>query len=316
MDGDANLMELSEEQIAAMKPNKLSTKQVPLKSVVFNDIGDQFFTVTTDEAINIYQLEDEVLLTRINCKTDGIEMAIWGPHPEILICAPTKAFDIRYFSLHDNTVVRSFSGHTDVITSMMLCPDGNSLMTCSRDKTVKLWDMRQNQCTATIECSSVPVAAYDNEGLIMAIGVDDATIKLYDLGDLKSAFQVFDLHTYENVHFRGLKFSPGGNEIIITTNSIHTYLLDSFNAKHIHDLKEVADGPNFSSTGDFTNDEQFYLIGGYDGRISMFDAKVGKLKSKFDTPHGCPVTHVAFNPSFVNFVSGGSDGTLYTWSPV
>ena len=38
-------------------------------------------------------------------------------------------------------LLRSFRGHTGLVSSLAFCPDGRRLYTGSRDTTVKVWDL-------------------------------------------------------------------------------------------------------------------------------------------------------------------------------
>jgi len=43
-------------------------------------------------------------------------------------------------------LIDSFSGHTSWVLSIAASPDGNSLVSGSADKSVKLWDVSSRQC--------------------------------------------------------------------------------------------------------------------------------------------------------------------------
>jgi WD40 repeat protein len=47
---------------------------------------------------------------------------------------------IRVFDLATNKEVRSMSGHTDTVTSLVFSPDGKFLISGSKDRTVSCWE--------------------------------------------------------------------------------------------------------------------------------------------------------------------------------
>ena len=49
------------------------------------------------------------------------------------------------------------------------------------DKTIRLWDLKSNNCHGLMNLAGRPVAAFDPEGLIFAAGVNSEHVKLYDL---------------------------------------------------------------------------------------------------------------------------------------
>jgi WD40 repeat protein len=45
-----------------------------------------------------------------------------------------------YWSLHDNTILVSFLGHSDTITHLDLNPMDSTFLSCSKDGTTRIWD--------------------------------------------------------------------------------------------------------------------------------------------------------------------------------
>jgi len=102
------------------------------------------------------------------------------------------------------------------------------------------------------------VAAFDPEGLIFAAGINSELLKLYDLRSFdKGPFSSFKVGSklycvllsfsslnhvdFPNVadsgsDWTGLKFSPDGKMILVSTNGDHHKILDSFSGQLIHNL--------------------------------------------------------------------------------
>ena len=55
----------------------------------------------------------------------------------------TKGDEVRVWDSHTGTLVRTFRGHRGLVSSLAFTPDGKLLVSGSRDRTVKLWDMTQ-----------------------------------------------------------------------------------------------------------------------------------------------------------------------------
>jgi COMPASS component SWD2 len=49
-----------------------------------------------------------------------------------------------------------------------------------QDKEIRLWDLRSTQCQAVLQCPCQPTVAFDQQGLVFAVGLDNGIIKLYD----------------------------------------------------------------------------------------------------------------------------------------
>jgi len=52
-----------------------------------------------------------------------------------------------------------------------------------QDKEIRLWDLRVPQCQAVLQAHCQPTVAFDQQGLVFAVGLDNGSIKLYDAGN-------------------------------------------------------------------------------------------------------------------------------------
>ncbi|KAJ3015643.1 UNVERIFIED_CONTAM: POC1 centriolar protein A [Siphonaria sp. JEL0065] len=73
-------------------------------------------------------------------------------------------------------------GHTSGINSVVISADGETVVSGSDDKTVKLWDTRTGECTRTLEghTSYVYSVAISADGETVVSGSRDKTVKLWD----------------------------------------------------------------------------------------------------------------------------------------
>jgi COMPASS component SWD2 len=102
-----------------------------------------------------------------------------------------------------------------------------------------------------------PVANFDPDGLIFGAGINSETIKLYDLRSfekvkvsfhfecgpkiflnlllqIKGPFSNFKIAKEKDIEWTGLKFSPDGKYVLISTNGSVIKLVDSFTGNLLH----------------------------------------------------------------------------------
>ena len=85
-----------------------------------------------------------------------------------------------------------FRDHTKKVTCLSMSPTEDLFISGSLDRTLRLWDVRSNNCQGLMNLPSRPVAAFDPDGLIFGVGMDSNVIKLYDLRTFdKGPFSTF-----------------------------------------------------------------------------------------------------------------------------
>ena len=64
-------------------------------------------------------------------------------------------------------------GHADSVNSIMFLPFSNTLVTCSADKTISLWDARTGLCAQTLygHVHSINHVAFNNKVILKVIVV-------------------------------------------------------------------------------------------------------------------------------------------------
>ena len=95
-------------------------------------------------------------------------------HPNALIYASkpkgavpagqaAQAHALRYLSMHNDSFLRYFVGHTAPVLDIGLSPVSDLFASSSADRSVKLWDLRTSACQMQLEVEHVPCAAFDME---------------------------------------------------------------------------------------------------------------------------------------------------------
>ena len=160
-----------------------------INSIDFTKDGKKVL-VTDDTTLSIYDCltgnRTKLLYNKINkikiCKFTHNENAV-------IAATKNKPFQVHYWSIHENAIIKIFEGHTMEITGLELNPENDFFLTTSRDKTCRLWDLASNDPYAKMvfeleNASSPPVATFNQTGLVFAVAYSvnnsNSKIKLFD----------------------------------------------------------------------------------------------------------------------------------------
>jgi COMPASS component SWD2 len=248
--------------------------------------------------------------------------------------------------VHDNSFIRYFKGHTDLVTNITLCPSNDRFISCSRDDTVLLWDLQSPNYQGKLKLTSPYLSAYDPAALVMAIASPlTHFILMYDIRNYdQGPFAEWDMQPHERRFLSGggewskLEFTNDGVHLILSTTGAGHFVIDAFDGQLIYFAHRQAGhsgrlGPAARSgradgisptvgQGDtaVSPDGQYLLGGSAENGILIWDI------SKKETAPPTPVLEpqdtlsgqgkspiVGYNPRVNLLVSGDRD--LYFWQP-
>jgi len=203
--------------------------------------------------------------------------------------------------------INTLTGHRDWIRSVAISPDGQTIVSSSYDRTIKVWDLATGSLKRTLSGNSAQVVfvTISPDGQTIFSGNVDGTIKVWDLatGTLKSTLTGHTNSVYS------LAISPDGQTFVSSSadGTIKVWdlasgsLKNSINA-HSNAVYSVAVSP----------DGKTIVSGSGDRRIKVWDLASGSLKNSI-TAHNNQVFSVAISPDGQTVVSGGADGTIKVW---
>jgi len=227
-------MELSHEAVKAFAPGRVfQENEGRINSLDFHRKEDLLVTAGEDDSIHVYNTNTGLSQKTLYSKKHGIHCVTFTHHPNSIVYASNKGHDhsLRYLSLYDNRYLRYFSGHVDRVTSLCLSSKTDQFMSSSLDKSVRMWDLRSNLCQGVLQVpNAVPTAAYDHQGLVLAVGANCGVMKLYDTRNYdKGPFATFvaSPEAKSRASFSQLRFS-GDGQLILGMVEGRIYVVDSF----------------------------------------------------------------------------------------
>lgn len=149
-----------------------------------------------------------------------------------------------------------------------------------------------------------------------------AKFSLYDASVL-AAVEPFLAHIQapslnaKKLHALDLKFSPDGNQLLVTTNRGVFIHLDAFEGKLLHLFKEH--GLTQSQRSDpqlgccYSADGAYIVTGAEDGRVFFYKSSTGEFVHALPQGHNGPVMDLQWNPKRHLLASAGGNSTVL-WS--
>jgi serine/threonine protein kinase len=193
-----------------------------------------------------------------------------------------------------------FYGHSDTVWSVAISPDGQSLVSGSNDKTIKVWNLKTGKEIHTISghSSAVTSVVISPDGQTLVSGSGDNTIKVWDITTGKE-IRTLTGHSYLVC---SLAISPDEHTLFSGSSDIKIWNLKT---GEIINTLTTHSGPAWSVA--ISPDGQTLVIGSEDKTIKVWS--ICTL-----TGHSGAIKSIAISPDGQTLVSGSSDKTIGVWN--
>lgn len=189
-----------------------------------------------------------------------------------------------YWCLHNNEVLFSFLGHSDLIFDISLNPVNDLFLTTSRDKTSRLWDLAKRSCICIFQDSNF--STFDDTGKVIASVSSESDknsdkiinyINLYNAESVDDGpFKVFKIDSISS-EIKQLKFSNDGSIIVCTTIDNIILILDAWEGEVKNKLTgDINEGDTFLKA-DISADSNYVAIGSESGDVLIWNVNTGNL---------------------------------------
>jgi len=207
-----------------------------------------------------------------------------------------------------NPPSRKIEGHPRTVLSVNFTPDGKGLVSSSRDKTIKVWDLATGKLQRTLNehQDAVYAVTFSHDGKLMASGSADKTLILWNASSFEP---IRTLEGHPGV--RDLTFSPddktlasAGEDGTFRLWDVATGQLKVNRHNHTSQVKSVVYFPDGNTIATASSDKT----------VRLWDAHTGEPKQVL-RGHTNVVEFCAVSPDGKQLMSGtGNIGELIFWN--
>jgi platelet-activating factor acetylhydrolase IB subunit alpha len=267
----------------------------PVTCVAFHPVFSSLASGSEDTTIKIWDWELGELEKTVKGHTKGVlDVDFGGPRGGTLLASCSSDLTIKLWDPSDDYKnIRTLPGHDHSVSAIRFVPSGaagspssgNLLVSASRDKTLRIWDVTTGYCVKTLKGHAdwVRDVTPSFDGRWLLSGGNDQTARLWDAstGEQKGLFMGHD-HVVECV-----AIAPPT-----------TY-------EHLSTLAGVKKPPSASSSA------EYIATGSRDKTIKLWDARGTLIKTLIG--HDNWVRALVFHPGGKYLLSCGDDKTIRCW---
>lgn len=207
------------------------------------------------------------------------------------------------------SVIATYRGHTDRVTSVSWSPNGKYIASGSLDQTARIWSVSSSDHSPLViyrgHTAGVQAVAWSPDSNRVVSGSSDKTVQVWN------ALTGEQVALYRELTggVTSLAWSPDGNTIVSGSVDGSVHLWDSVTGK----LRYVYNGHQASVNAIvWSPDSQRIASGASDKMVQILDAKSGNHLYTY-RGHSDVVSSVSWAPDGKQIASGSWDKTVQVW---
>ncbi len=206
------------------------------------------------------------------------------------------------------SLVNSFTGHSSFVNYLAISPDGQTLVSGSADKTIKIWNLATGKEIRTLKghSSFVNYLVISPDGQTLVSGSADKTIKVWNLANGQ---EINTLKGHDS-SVNSLALSPDGQTLVSGSADKTIKVWNLATGKEIRTLNGHS---NFINSLVISPDGQTLVSASADKTIKIWNLATGK-EIRTLRGHSNFINALVISPDGQTLLSGSADKTIKIWN--
>ncbi len=249
--------------------------------------------------------------------TDNVSSMIFHPDGKHIVCGYEEG-TIRYWDISTRQQVKTLDRFMNSVSGLVFTPDSKTIVG-GVDNSVHIWNAQTGKHKMLLtEDKGLRCIAMSPDGMIIATGSEDTTIRLWDI----NTGQLTRTLKGHNHRIHSVIFTSNGQILISGSedNTIRLWNVTTGENTKTYTAHTDASGSHSGSPLSLEGvkilalspDGKTLASGGGDKIIHLWDYEIGSTKLTL-TGHWYPVFSLAFRPDGKLLASGSYDGEVRLW---
>jgi WD40 repeat protein len=216
--------------------------------------------------------------------------------------------NLNFLDYENISIAHNLNGHSSYVNTLAISPDGQTLVSGSADKTIKIWNLSTGQEIRTLAGHSNPVNSIviSPDGQTLVSGSADKTIKIWNL----STGQEIRTLTGHSNPVNSLAISSDW-QTLVSGSADKTIKI--WNLSTGQEIRSITGNFSYVNALAISPDGQTLVSGNADKAIKIWNLSTGQ-EIRTLKGHSSYVDCLVISPDGQTLVSGSADKTIKIWN--